>query len=226
MEQSVKDIIEKRINKDDQFRINWYERLPKQFKNWFNGNAKTFTYDDFDIEKSHELCLKNSDKLYPSQCYVNSIQVAQQDNDLEIYVGWIFRWGLIPIHHCWTVKNNKIIDSTLGIKTINRYDLNGKLEMKVSENGYSCFNHKDKDFNEKFFDRLVGIKIPLRFMKAVYDGKLQKYNHVQNMYLFEYYLTNILKKNPKDVFVNMGYGNNGYKRWIRRFIKIVEGKTK
>lgn len=225
MNQRVKTIIEKRINKEDQFRINWYDRLPKRFLNWFDGDCKTFTFDDFDIEKSHELCLKNKDILFTNQCYVNSMQVSALDKDLEIYVGWIFRFGLIPIHHCWTVKNNKIIDSTLGIKTINGYDQDGKLEMKVSENGNSCFDFKDKNFNEKFFQRLVGIKIPLRFMKLVFDGKMGKYNHVQNMYLFEYYLITVLKKDPKDVFVNMGYGNNGYKRWIKKFIKIV-GESK
>jgi len=221
MNKRVKTIIEQRITKDDQFRIKWYDRLPKKFLNWFGGDSKTFTFDDFDIEKSHELCLKNKDILHTNQCYVNSIEVSSLDQDLEIYVGWIFRYGLIPIHHCWTVKNNKIIDSTLGIKTVNRYDQDGKLQMKISEKGNSCFDIKDKTFNEKFFQRLVGIKIPFSFIKEVYDYKNDKFNHVQNMYLFEWYLINVLKKNPKDVLVNMGYGNNGYKKWVKKFIKIV-----
>ena len=223
IDQRIQTIIKERITKEDQFRINWYDRLPKRFLNWFDGDSKTFTFDDFDIKKSHELCLKNMDILKPNQCYVNSIQVSALDKDLEIYVGWIFRFGLIPIHHCWTVKNNKIIDSTLGIKSINEYDQDGKLEMRISEKGNSCFD-SCLDFkidSTKFYKKLVGIKIPLSFIKEVYDYKYDKFNHVQNMYLFEWYLINVLKKNPKDVLVNMGYGKNGYKRWIKKFIKIV-----
>jgi hypothetical protein len=233
--------IAKRVAKEDVMQLREWLLMPEVFTEWFNDRCLEFKYEDIDIEGSHELCKKWFMDIEMHQCYSNSRYIALKDPSYEVYIGYIFREDNVPRPHCWLVKDNKIVDPTLGIKSTSYYDANTKLVSVKTLDGRSQFEQPDhkwaKQIEEqtgqpcpvvdwsKMYKGIIGVKIPLDFILAVTDFKEKYHQGFQNHYLFEYYLVKILGMKIKDVCID-GYGDEGHEKFMNKFRALVNNDTK
>ena len=80
-----------------------------------NGNYKVFTYQNTEEVKDERILeIFDRHQYKVGQCYSNtallSNELLKEGYLVKTYVGWLFVTdGILPVHHCWTVLNNKYL---------------------------------------------------------------------------------------------------------------------
>lgn len=80
-----------------------------------NGAYRVFTKENSEMIKDEKLLsLINHIPYQIGHCYTNtenlSCLLRQNGYEVETYVGWLFVDDQTPVHHCWAVYQNSVID--------------------------------------------------------------------------------------------------------------------
>ena len=228
--------IQKRVMIEDVKQLREWLLMPEPFTRWFDENATGFQFEDIDIEASHALAEKWFDDVEIHQCYSNSRYIAMCDQNYDVYVGYIYRDDHVPRAHCWLVKDGRIVDPTLGLKSKSYYDENTKLVSTKDLTGRSQLEQPDEGWQKeieretgepmppvdwsKMYKAIIGVKIPTDFMLSVTNYKETNHTGFQNNYLFEWYLINQLNKQYNEACID-GVGDVGHENFMQLFRKMV-----
>jgi len=102
--------------------------------------SKVFANENtMEIKDEKILKLFDRVKYEIGQCYSNSENLLKlllkHDIDAKLFCGWVFTGDVTPVHHCWVVYQNSILDLSNDMTSFARF---------MIENGY---NENDVDIN-------------------------------------------------------------------------------